>query len=316
MGSPLRPVLLAVDPDPRVLDRIEAELGRWFGGDFRVRGESATDRAVAALEEAHALGQPVAVVLVDRALPGDERARTLSVARELHPDARRAMLIEWGAWADRDTASAVLAAMAVGDISYYVLKPWTERDELFHRTVAEFVMEWSRSAADRRREVVVVADAHSARGHAVRSMLARNGIPSAFHARGTPQADATLRAAKAHAAGHEVVVWMPALGGRVLRDPTDPEIAEAWGVHTRLATPDRHFDVLVVGAGPGGLACAVYASSEGLRTLVVERESIGGQAGSSSLIRNYLGFSRGVSGAELAQRGYQQAWVFLSLIHI
>jgi thioredoxin reductase (NADPH) len=104
---------------------------------------------------------------------------------------------------------------------------------------------------------------------------------------------------------------MPAVGDTVLHDPTDVEIAEAWGVSTTLPDDeDRTFDVLVIGAGPGGLAAAVYASSEGLRTLVVERESIGGQAGSSSLIRNYLGFSRGVRGSELAQRGYQQAWVF------
>src|SRR5690606_1224764 len=99
-------------------------------------------------------------------------------------------------------------------------------------------------------------------------------------------------------------------GGRVLLDPTDVDLVEAWGIATTLPPDERDFDLLVIGGGPAGLAAAVYAVSEGLTTLVVERESIGGQAGSSSLIRNYLGFSRGVSGAELAQRGYQQAWVF------
>jgi thioredoxin reductase (NADPH) len=103
---------------------------------------------------------------------------------------------------------------------------------------------------------------------------------------------------------------MPALGGKVLLDPTDAEICEAWGIRTELPDDERDFDLLIVGAGPAGLASSVYASSEGLRILTVERESLGGQAGSSSLIRNYLGFSRGLSGAELAQRGYQQAWVF------
>jgi len=103
---------------------------------------------------------------------------------------------------------------------------------------------------------------------------------------------------------------MPALAGKTLVDPTDAEVVEAWGVPTTLGEDEREFDVLVVGGGPAGLATAVYGSSEGLTTLVVEKESIGGQAGSSSLIRNYLGFSRGISGAELAQRGYQQAWVF------
>jgi thioredoxin reductase (NADPH) len=108
----------------------------------------------------------------------------------------------------------------------------------------------------------------------------------------------------------DVVVWMPAIGGTLLVDPSDAEVVEAWGIPTTLPDADRDVDLLVVGAGPAGLATAVYAASEGIRCLVVERQAIGGQAGSSSLIRNYLGFSRGLSGAELAQRGYQQAWVF------
>ena len=103
---------------------------------------------------------------------------------------------------------------------------------------------------------------------------------------------------------------MRAIGGTCLVDPTDAEILEAWGIPTSLPETDRQFDLLVIGAGPAGLAAAVYGASEGIRTLVVEGAAIGGQAGASSLIRNYLGFSRGLSGAELAQRGYQQAWVF------
>jgi len=305
-------LLLAVDADSIGLDRIERELQHGFGGDFRVRGETTADAALRTLETTHELGQRVAVVLVDRALPADERTEVLRRARSLHPDARRAMLIEWGAWADRDTASAILRSMGVGDINYYVLKPWTRGDELFHRTVAEFVQEWSRSEASNRREVVVVAERSSARGLAIRGLLSRNGIPSAFRERGSELADAVLHriGQGVPEGGAEVVVWMPAVGGTVLLDPTDAEIAEAWGLHTTLGEDTRDFDVLVVGAGPAGLAAAVYASSEGLRTLVVERESIGGQAASSSLIRNYLGFSRGISGSELAQRAYQQAWVF------
>jgi thioredoxin reductase (NADPH) len=220
------------------------------------------------------------------------------------------LLIEWGSWADRSTASAILSAMAVGDINYYVLKPWIERDELFHRTIAEFIQEWSRFEVANLREVVVIASDHSVRGQEIRSLLARNGIPSAFRASGSPLAEAALRWIGEPDPGDGVLVWMPAIGGPVLRNPTDAEIAEAWGVPTTLADGEDSFDVLVIGAGPGGLAAAVYASSEGLRTLVVERESIGGQAGTSSLIRNYLGFSRGIRGSELAQRGYQQAWVF------
>jgi thioredoxin reductase (NADPH) len=306
----LRPLLLAVDVDPAKLDRIESELQRSFGSDFRVRGELAAVDAVQLLDTAHAVGQQVAVVLVDHLLPEAERAQVLARARTLHPNAGRALLIEWGAWVQRSVAGAILTSMAVGDIEYYVLKPWIERDELFHRTVAEFVQEWSRRDVTNLREVVVIADGRSARGHAIRHLLSRNGIPHAFRERGSDLANAALREIGDDASHTDVLVWMPAVGGEVLHDPTDKDIAEAWGVHTTLAADDREFDVVVIGAGPSGLAAAVFASSEGMRTLVVERESIGGQAGSSSMIRNYLGFSRGIRGSDLGQRGYQQAWVF------
>jgi thioredoxin reductase (NADPH) len=309
----LRPLLVAVVPDPHQLDRVEDELQQGFGAEFRVRGERGCAAAQRLLEESVELGQRVAVVLVDYALPAEERGELLGRVRSLHPDARRAMLVDWGSWADRDAAAAILQAMAVGDISYYVLKPWIERDELFHRTLAEFVQEWSRSDPTNLREVVVVADRRSVRASEIRSLLTRNGIPHAFRETGSPAADDVLRYIDLEGlrgTTAEVLVWMAALDGTVLLDPTDVEVAEAWGVATGLDADNRDFDVLVVGGGPSGLAAAVYASSEGLRTLVVERESLGGQAGSSSLIRNYLGFSRGVSGADLAQRGYQQAWVF------
>jgi thioredoxin reductase (NADPH) len=305
-----RPLLVTIGPDLVELDRIEQELQRSFGSDFRVRGELTAEDGLRLLDTAAALDQRIAVLLVDEALPEDQRAALFARARSRHADARRALLVPWGAWADRDTATAILAATAVGDISYYVLKPWIARDELFHRTIAEFVQEWSRSDVTNLREVVVVAERRSPRAQAVRSMLTRNGIPHAFREAGSELALAVLREIDAELAPSEVLVWMPAIGGTVLRDPSDVELAEAWGLHTDLPAGSTDFDVLVVGAGPAGLASAVYASSEGLRTLVVEAEAIGGQAGTSSLIRNYLGFSRGISGAELAQRGYQQAWVF------
>ncbi|HSK55289.1 MAG TPA: FAD-dependent oxidoreductase [Jiangellales bacterium] len=312
-SGPLRPILLAVVTDPGGLDRVEDELQQAFGSEFRIRGERTGPDALRLVEQAREQGQSVAVALVDYSLAAEQRSELLTRLRSEHPNARRAMLVEWGSWADRDTASEVLRAMAVGDINYYVLKPWISRDELFHRTIAEFVQEWSRSDPANLREVVVVADRHSARASAIRSLLTRNGIPHAFREEGSAAADAVLREVNLEgldSSGAEVLVWMAALGGPVLLDPTDVEVVQAWGVPTMLGPEDRDFDVLVVGGGPAGLAAAVYGSSEGLRTLVVERESIGGQAGSSSLIRNYLGFSRGISGADLAQRGYQQAWVF------
>ncbi|HEX3207478.1 MAG TPA: FAD-dependent oxidoreductase, partial [Propionibacteriaceae bacterium] len=303
-----RPLLLAVDADARLLGRIEGELQRAFGADFRVRGELLPEDALRTLQGAKQRQERVAVVLVDDSLPDDARAEIFEAARGLHPNARRALLVPWGAWAHPESAQRILRSMAVGDISYYVLKPWITPDELFHRVVAEFVQEWSRSEPANFREVVVVAAQHSGRAYAVSDLLSRNGIPHAFRSRASELGQSVLSDV-GHPEG-EVVVWMPAIGGTCLVDPTDAEILEAWGIPTNLRDADRDFDLLVVGAGPAGLGAAVYASSEGIRTVVVEREAIGGQAGTSSLIRNYLGFSRGLSGAELVQRGYQQAWVF------
>ena len=303
-----RPLLLAVDADPRLLGRIEGELQRAFGADFRVRGELVSEDAVKTLQGAKSRHERVAVVLVDDSLTDGDRAAIFETARSLHPNARRALLVPWGAWAHPESAQRILRSMAVGDISYYVLKPWITPDELFHRVVAEFVQEWSRSEPANFREVVVVASQQSGRAYAVSDLLGRNGVPHAFRSRDSELGQSVL-AELGHPEG-EVVVWMPAIGGTQLIDPTDAEILEAWGIPTTLRGADRDFDLLVVGAGPAGLGAAVYASSEGIRTVVVEREAIGGQAGMSSLIRNYLGFSRGLSGAELVQRGYQQAWVF------
>jgi thioredoxin reductase (NADPH) len=303
-----RPLLLAVDADPRLLGRIEGELQRAFGADFRIRGEVLPEDAIRTLQRARERQERVAVVLVDDSFPDEARAEMFETARSLHPNARRALLVPWGAWAHPGSAQKILRSMAVGDISYYVLKPWITPDELFHRVIAEFVQEWSRSEPSNFREVVVVASQHSGRAYAVSDLLSRNGIPHAFRSRASDLGQSVL-ADIGHPEG-EVVVWMPAIGGTMLIDPTDADILEAWGIPTHLTDVDHSFDLLVVGAGPAGLATAVYASSEGVRTVVVEREAIGGQAGTSSLIRNYLGFSRGLSGAELVQRGYQQAWVF------
>ena len=303
-----RALLLTVDADFRQLSRIEAELSRTFGVDYRIRGELSSEDALRTLHDADRRQERVAVVLVDERFPDEVRSEIFATARTLHPNARRALLVAWGAWANPGTAEKILRSMAIGDISYYVLKPWASGDEFFHRTIAEFVFEWSRAEPANLREVVIVAEHHSGRAYEVSDLLSRNGIPHAFRARASSAGQEVLAALDV--SDGEVIVWMPAIGGTCLVDPTDAEIVEAWGIPTFLSETDRDFDVLIVGAGPAGLAAAVYAASEGLRTLVVERTAIGGQAGTSSLIRNYLGFSRGLSGAELAQRGYQQAWVF------
>jgi thioredoxin reductase (NADPH) len=300
------PVLLAVDDDPAALERIERELGRRYASDYRVVCLPLPEAGLAELERLSAAGEDVALVLAAQWTVGTTGSQLLAEARRLHPHAKRGLLIEWGAWGDRPTADAIFKAMALGDIDYYVLKPWWSPDEQFHRTIGEFLYEWTRALPSVAREVELIGPGWAPRSHELRSLLARNGVPHAFHASDSPAGLERLEAAGRSGEPAPVAIM---LDGQVLVDPSNVELAAAFGVSTELH--GRHeFDVVVIGAGPAGLAAAVYAASEGLDTLVVEREALGGQAGSSSLIRNYLGFSRGVSGSELAQRAYQQAWVF------
>ena len=298
--------LMAVDDDADALARISEQLRRRYDCDYRVVCAGSPQDALTKLEAMRDAGEQVAVVLAAQWMEEMRGPELLARVKELHPLARRALLIPWGGWGDRPTADAVMRAMALGQIDYYALKPWHSPDEFFHRTVSEYLHEWSRAAASRPQEVTVVAELRSARTHEMRSMLARNGVPHRFHTPDSDEARLLLEAAGVDYSGVPVVTM---LDGRVLVDPDKTKLADAYGVSTEVEG-EHDFDVVVVGAGPGGLAAAVYAASEGLRTLVIERESIGGQAGSSSLIRNYLGFSRGVTGAELAQRAYQQAWIF------
>jgi thioredoxin reductase (NADPH) len=302
-----RPVILAVDPDRDAISRITAHLQR-YADDYRVLCSSSTEGALADLERMREAGDRVAVVLAGRGESGMRGEELLERVNALHPHATRGLLIEFGAWGDADTADAIRRAMALGHIDYYVLKPWSEPDELFHRTVSEFLHEWRRAHAAGRRELTVVADRYSPRGFELRNLLARNGVPHSFYTRDSEEGRRLLDVCGRQATS-EPVVLLP--DDSYLVDPTNQELAEkGYRVMTYIADDSRTFDVAVVGAGPAGLAAAVYASSEGLDPIVVERTSIGGQAGASARIRNYLGFQRGVAGGELATRAYQQAWVF------
>ena len=286
-----KPALIVVDPDELALDRVRDELVRRYAPDYTVLCACTNAEAIDAVERA----ANVALVLAD--LRGED---VLHRVRALHPEAKRALLVDWGAW--RDYAAPIQQAVAEGLVDYYVVKPWRVPDELFHRTITDYLSDWWRGHG--RHEIVLVADEWAPRTHELRHLLERNGVAYEFLARDSIDGRAKLSEVGEDDARGPVLI----APDRTLTDPTNAQVAAAYGVPTTPAGGE--YDVVVVGAGPAGLAAAVYASSEGLRTLVVERESIGGQAGSSSLIRNYLGFARGVSGAELAQRAFQQAWMF------
>jgi thioredoxin reductase (NADPH) len=303
-----RPTILAILAERDELQRVEGELRRRYGADYDVSCVSSVAEAQAELAAMRAAASQVALVLADRCRSGDNRKSFFEAVGDLHPFAKRVLLIDWGGWHDPSVAADVLDAMAKARIDYYAPKPRCRPDESFHRLLADLLYEWARAHAPAASEATLIGQEGTLRVHELRSLLAGSGVPYRFEEHGSPEAQKLLAQDGQQLQGTTDPVLV-VRDGQVLTNPSNAELAGAFGVETGLG-PEREFDVIVLGAGPGGLTAAVYASSEGLSTLVIDRAGFGGQAASSSLIRNYLGFARGVSGGELAQRAYQQAWVF------
>ncbi len=298
------PVLLAVDDDPVAFRDVERELSDRYASNYRVVCTDSPDEALATLTRLSDARDEVALVLAAQSLSGTTGSELLDRVRRLHPHAKRGLLSPWGAWAHRPTAEAIFDSMAVGGIDYYVLKPAAPPDELFHQTISSFLLEWSRDRRTAPYTVHVVGEAWSGRAYELRDVLQRCAIPHAFCLAESSHGRELL--AKAGPETKLPLIVFP--DGHVLSDPTNREIAEADGARIDFEHDD--FDVVIVGAGPAGLSAAVYGASEGLRTLVIDEGGVGGQATSSSMIRNYLGFPRGISGGRLAEQAYEQAWVF------
>jgi len=280
------PLLVVADDDTVERGLIAEELERRYGSDYVVR-ICTTAELESVLDRAETDGADVAVALAS----GKDGADLLARMRGRFPTARRGLLIPWLGWSRRGVGELVLRSMARGWIDLYVIAPTRRRDEVFHRTISELLQESERLRGEGPAGATVVADARSPRAHQLRASLAGLGIP---HRTVTTEN------------GQEPAVTLA--DGQVLTDPGPAELTRALGFPTELDSHEA--DLVVVGAGPAGLSAAVYAASEGLRTTVLDAGAVGGQAGSSSLIRNYLGFPRGLGGGELAQRAYQQAWLF------
>ena len=212
----------------------------------------------------------------------------------------------WGEW---DSARAVFDAVTMGKIDHWVTRPEQSPDEDFHQSITQFLGEWRSQRGGGFEAVQVIGEQWSPRAEELRDTFARNRIPIGFYDAGFERGRRMLAGLGSESAELPVVVLRFDGQRSVLANPSNLEIADAFGLMTPIADGEV-FDVAVVGAGPAGLAAAVYASSEGLRTVVVEREAIGGQAGTSSMIRNYPGFAQGVSGARLGFESFQQAWTF------
>jgi thioredoxin reductase (NADPH) len=296
------PVLLAVDEDPDGRNNLESQLQR-YARDYRVECPRDSEKASRTLTELVDDGAEIALVLAGQVGPAANPG-LFDHVRQFHPHAKRALLVSPTAWADEGTADAIRASIALGRIDYYLPRPASSRDEVFHESVSSFLLDWALERRTVPHTVHIVGEAWSGRAYELRSVFEGCAVPHAFCLAESDQGRELL--AKAGPDAKLPLMVLP--DGRALSDPSNAEIAEAAGAPTDVE--ERTHDVVIVGAGPAGLSAAVYGASEGLRILVIDAGGIGGQVRSSSLIRNYLGFAKGVSGNRLAEQAYEQAAAF------
>jgi thioredoxin reductase (NADPH) len=303
-----RPVILTVDDRPEGLAAIRRELDKRYGDDYQIECVSAPRQALTRLEAWRDAGIEIPLILSDLWMPEMSGIEFLARARDLYPKARRAVVIDF---ADRSAAEPLLQAMAMNEVDAYVNRPWDSPDERFHRFVTESLAAWAEDHHRGQIMIQMVGNQWAPRCHELRDLLERNRVPHVFYTADAPQGQAILSLASDREVEYPVILLAD---GELLMNPSNSELSDAIQQLTMLDVTSpveaRTFDVVVVGAGPAGLAAAVYGASEGLETLVIEREARGGQAGTSSLVRNYLGFPTGISGSELAARAYHQAWTF------
>jgi thioredoxin reductase (NADPH) len=292
--------ILAVDDDPMVLRAITRDLRSRYGADYRVVRASSGAEALAVLAELALRLRPVALIVTDQRMPAMTGTELLERARPHAPDARYLLLT---AYADTDVA--IKAINDVG-LDYYLVKPWDPPAERLHPVVDDLLADWQRAHPQETGEVRVVGHRWSDRSHELTTFLTRNYVPYQWVDVDRDAQGQRLQALAGAQDDDLPLVFVP--DREVLRSPSTLDLATGLGLRTRALQP--LYDLCIVGSGPAGLAAAVYGASEGLRTVVVEREAPGGQAGQSASIENYLGFPRGLSGADLTQRAVAQAGRF------
>jgi thioredoxin reductase (NADPH) len=292
-----RPAIVAVDDEPAVLAAVARDLRRGFGERFRIVRASSGDEALGVLRELVARGDQVALLVADQRMPGMSGTEYLVEARKLVPGAKRVLLTAYA-----DTEAAIQAINEVA-LDYYLLKPWDPPEEQLFPVVEDLLTTWEAGAAIEAGGVRLVGHRFSRDSHELRDFLARNRVPARWlDVERDGEARELLDVAGVEDTGLPVALLED---GSVLERPTVLELAERLGVSAQPSA--EHYDLVIVGGGPAGLAAAVYGASEGLRTVMVEREAPGGQAGMSSRIENYLGFPAGLSGSDLARRATDQA---------
>jgi thioredoxin reductase (NADPH) len=294
-----KPVLLTVDDDREVLRAIERDLRRKYAGDYRVLRAGSGQEALDIVRELKIRNNSIAMFLIDQRMPGISGVEFLSQAITFFPDARRVLLT---AYADTDAA---IAAINEAGINHYLLKPWDPPEENLYPVLDELLEDWEAAFPPQFEGIRVLGNRWSPASHNIKDFLARNHVP--YQWLDIETADTEVRSLVELLDENETrnlpVVILP--NGVRLRQPSLADLAEHAGLKTRAT--EAFYDLAIVGGGPAGLAAAVYGASEGLRTVMIEREAPGGQAGMSSRIENYLGFPSGLTGADLARRAVVQA---------
>jgi thioredoxin reductase (NADPH) len=291
-----KPTILTVDDDPQVLAAITRDLANQYSADYRIVRASSGTEALGVLSTLNLRDEPVALIAADQRMPHMTGSEMLGQAQAYAPGAKLLLIT---AYADTD-----VAIDAINDIGldYYLLKPWDPPEERLYPIIDDLLHDWRKANPDHTSDVRVIGHRWSDRSHEIKMFLARNHVPYRWYDAERDAEGERLRELAQVALSDLPLVLVP--DGEMLRSPSTLGLAAALGLHTSAQQP--LYDVCIVGGGLAGLAAAVYAASEGLSTVIVEREAPGGQAGMSSAIENYLGFPKGLSGSDLAQRAIAQ----------
>jgi thioredoxin reductase (NADPH) len=292
-----KPILLLVDDEPQVLNAVERDVRKHYRGDYRLVKATSGQTALESVRELKRRGDPIALFLVDQRMPAMSGTEFLSEARKLYPDARKVLLTAYA-----DTEAAIQSINSIG-LDYYLMKPWDPPELHLYPILDDLLSDWSTNVDLPYDGIRVAGTLWSAASHLTKDFLARNRIPYQWLDVEKDEQARTLIDLLPHDDHRLPIVFFP--DGTILTAPDHAALGAKIGMRTQASQP--FYDLIIVGAGPAGLGAAVYGASEGLRTAMIEREATGGQAGTSSRIENYLGFPKGLSGAELAQRATTQA---------
>jgi thioredoxin reductase (NADPH) len=292
-----KPIILTIDDDPAVLQAIARDLRKQYGDRFRIMRADSGKAALEATQQLKLRGDTVALWLADQRMPEMSGVEFLAQAAAIFPQAKRALLT---AYAD---TNAAIEAINTAQLDYYLLKPWDPPEEKLYPVLDDLLNDWQAGFKPEFKGVTVISDRWSPISHDLRDFLARNQVPYRWLDIETNPAATQLLSIASAKSDRLPLVLLP--DGEKLIQPSTTELAQQLGMQTAATKP--FYDLVIVGGGPGGLAAAVYGASEGLRTVMIEREAPGGQAGTSSRIENYLGFPVGLSGSDLARRAVTQA---------